>query len=104
MKRPEILTGEWVTSPDAVPDGYVQITVYSVTTGNRIATVFEDPAIAQAFAKLPSLLEALEFLLGHCDPSDRRHVIPAEVSRVARAALTEALTPHPCADSTASPS
>lgn len=57
--------GEWLTSRDAVPDGHVQLTVYSVETGNRVATVFDREENAYVIAALPELLAALVVLVDH---------------------------------------
>jgi hypothetical protein len=48
--------GPWYTSPDAVPDWHVQVTVSSEATGERVATVFQTEANAQLIAAAPDLL------------------------------------------------
>ena len=51
--------GPWSTSKDAVPAGYVQVTVYEEATGRRVATAFEQEANAYLIAAAPELLAAL---------------------------------------------
>ena len=51
--------GPWETSNDAVPDYHTQITVYAVSGGERVATVFQNDANAHLIAAAPELLEAL---------------------------------------------
>ena len=51
--------GPWGTSRDAVPEGYVQITVYAEATGRRVATAFEDAGNAPLIAAAPELLAQL---------------------------------------------
>jgi hypothetical protein len=58
----------WSTSRDAVPDGYVQVTVYEESTGDRVATVFDAQALAiieAAPALLACAMEALRTLDAH---------------------------------------
>ena len=52
--------GPWETSRDAVQEGHVQITVYSESDGERVATVFQCEANARLIAAAPDLLAALE--------------------------------------------
>lgn len=58
--------GPWDTSRDAVPPGHVQITVYSVETGHRVATVFDREENACLIAASPELLQALKDTLTIC--------------------------------------
>ena len=51
--------GPWGTSRDAVPAGHVQITVYAVATGNRVATAFEREGNADLIAAAPEMADAL---------------------------------------------
>jgi predicted Zn-dependent protease len=56
--------GPWNWVRDAVPEGHVQITVYSEETGARVATAFEAEANAELIAASPELLEAAKCLGG----------------------------------------
>lgn len=47
----------WHASPDAVPDGFVQVTVADEKTGERVATVFSAEAVPLVEAA-PDLLAA----------------------------------------------
>lgn len=51
--------GPWAVSNDAVPDGIVQDTIYSESTGSRIATVFQDENNSLLIASAPLLLACL---------------------------------------------
>jgi len=51
--------GTWSISNDAVPDGIVQKTIYSESTGSRIATVFQTKGNSLLIAAAPLLLENL---------------------------------------------
>lgn len=51
--------GLWSISNDAVPDGIVQKTIYSETTGSRIATVFQTEDNSLLIAAAPLLLANL---------------------------------------------
>lgn len=61
--------GSWETSRDAVPDGHVQVTVYSEESGERVATVFQTEANARLIAAAPDLLEAARQLVKMLDES-----------------------------------
>ena len=61
--------GEWETSRDAVPEGHVQITVYAVETGERVATVFQRAANARLIAAAPELLWAVERIAAVLGPN-----------------------------------
>jgi len=51
--------GLWSISNDAVPDGIVQNTIYSESTGSRIATVFQTEDNSLLIAAAPLLLACL---------------------------------------------
>lgn len=57
-----ISQGDWSTSRDAVPEGHIQITVYTESDGLRVATVFRDEANAELIAMAPKLLRENEQL------------------------------------------
>ncbi len=50
--------GPWSRSNDAVPDLYVQVTIYD-EAGERVATAFQLDGNANLIAAAPDLLEAL---------------------------------------------
>uniref|UniRef100_A0A6M3Y0E2 Uncharacterized protein n=1 Tax=viral metagenome TaxID=1070528 RepID=A0A6M3Y0E2_9ZZZZ len=50
--------GPWEISRDAVPAGFVQVTVYEERTGRRVATAFKEEANARLISAAPGLLEA----------------------------------------------
>lgn len=52
--------GPWETSPDAVPDGHTQVTVYAERDGERVATVFRTEGNARLIAAAPDLLAAAQ--------------------------------------------
>jgi len=56
--------GPWETSKDAVPVGITQITVYEESSGQRVATAFQNEANARLIAAAPELLEVLRMI---CD-------------------------------------
>ena len=64
-----ITPGPWATLRDAVPEGFVQVTVYAEATGARVATAFETEANARHIAAAPDLLEAVR------DAEDRFSVL-----------------------------
>ena len=55
--------GPWEISRDAVPAGFVQVTVYEERTGRRVATAFKEEANARLISAAPDLLEACERVL-----------------------------------------
>jgi hypothetical protein len=55
--------GPLAQSRDAVPDWYVQITVYHESTGKRVATAFEHKANANLIQAAPKLLAERNALL-----------------------------------------
>jgi hypothetical protein len=80
----------WSSSPDAVPEGHVQVTVYDESTGERVATVFGSQANVDLVAAAPALYRAAKVLYGltgrleglsPADESDvdtgRRHILEA---------------------------
>lgn len=52
--------GPWATSSDAVPDWHTQFTVYAEEGGERVATVFMEPANARLVAAAPDMLLHLQ--------------------------------------------
>ena len=52
----------WSASPDAVPDGYVQVTIYDDSTDERVATVFGSEANVRLVEQAPALLALLDEL------------------------------------------
>ena len=54
--------GPWEASPDAVPNGYVQVTIYGADD-RRVATVFESEANVSLIAAAPAMIVALEAAL-----------------------------------------
>lgn len=59
--------GPWLVSKDAVPDWHVQLTIYSATTGERIATVFCKKENAKLIAAVPEMYEMLTRIQGVAD-------------------------------------
>ena len=53
----------WQRSNDAVPEGYVQVTIYDEATGDRVATAFQTEDNANLITAAPDLLEALQGVL-----------------------------------------
>lgn len=53
-------SGPWELSPDAVPKGHTQITVYAESNGERVATVFREEANARLISAAPELLATLQ--------------------------------------------
>ena len=78
---------QWETSRDAVPEGYVQTTVYEVGSGERVATVFGTEANVNLIAAAPALLAALEMMLENAEIDALNEDVPGiEQARAAVAA------------------
>ena len=60
-----ITPGPWAASRDAVPDGYVQTTVYAESDGERVATVFRAEDNARLIALAPRMEQALRAITDH---------------------------------------
>jgi hypothetical protein len=63
-------TGPWDISRSATPDYAPQFEVYSEVSDDRVAIAFTSEANARLIAAAPELLEALEWIVKHCDESD----------------------------------
>lgn len=75
---------EWHKSRDAVPEGYVQVTIYG-EDGRRVATVFDREAVNQIGA-VPKMLAALEEVIRCRDALAFRPELVRQISE----AITEA--------------
>jgi hypothetical protein len=78
----------WETSRDAVPPGHTQITIYTESTGKRVATVFDEEAAA-LIVKAPLLIKAREVLDRLLEENDTSWGILAETIATARALLAK---------------
>ena len=85
----QLIVEEWATSRDAVPAGHVQVTVYEVKTGKRVATVFEREDYVSLIAAAPDLLAALEDVREWCDLIEH-HYPEMLFTKKVRAAIAKA--------------
>ena len=86
-------TPTWATSRDAVPEGWTQITVYEESSGERVATVFNEAA-ACLIEAAPELLEALKQTVSSLEYWFKRNGDPeganSQMMQNARAAIAKA--------------
>lgn len=62
---------EWTPSPDAVPEGHVQVTIYDEPRSERVATVFSSQANVDLVLGAPDLLKACREAVAAWDRMER---------------------------------